>query len=289
MDAAFCAPLVPRRDPDGHKFSFGRVTTVCGSLDFAGAAYLAALGAARGGAGLVVMALPTPLRPVLAARLPEAVLVGMPVDDRGEIDSEAALRAIEQHKPDALVVGPGLEESASNARLVLDLIAGAGPPAVIDAGALNMLAQTPDWFRRTGRALVLTPHPGEFARLTGEQAGATDGERLARAGESARQFGHVLVLKGARTVVAAPDGRRAVAPFANPLLATAGSGDVLAGLIGALLGQGAAPFDAACLGVYLHGRAGERLSESFGDSGALASEIADQIPAARRELAAHST
>ena len=288
LDAEYCRGLLPARDPEGHKFTFGRVVCVCGSLDYAGAAYLSGLAAARGGAGLVAMAVPFSLRPALAARLPEAILVALPEFAEGEVKVDAALEAIIGREPDALVVGPGLKETDDYADLVFKLISQVDLPAVIDAGALNMLAKTEDWWEHATGRLVVTPHAGEFERLTGTPVGRDDEERLARATEVAARFGSVVVLKGARTVVAAGDGRAAVAPFANPVLATAGSGDVLAGLIGALLAQGASPFDAACLGVYLHGRAGERLSMRMGNAGVIASDIANELPLSRHELDADS-
>ena len=284
LDDRYCSSLLPRRDPSGHKFSFGRVVTVCGSLDYAGAAYLASLGAARAGAGLVAMAVPASLRPTLAARLPEAILVPLGEFAEGEVRVDDAVAAITAREPSVLVIGPGLNETDDYSALVFALISQFEVPAVLDAGALNMLSSTEEWWERTAGNLVLTPHPGEFARLTGEKVGDGDDERLERAAQAAAKFGQVLVLKGARTVIAAADGRAAVSPFANPVLATAGSGDVLAGAIGALLAQGMEPFDAACLGVFLHGRAGERLSSRFGDAGVLASEIANELPAARHAL-----
>jgi NAD(P)H-hydrate epimerase len=288
LDAEYCRRLLPRRDPEGHKFTFGRVTTIAGSLDFAGAAYLAALGAARGGAGLVAMAVPDSLKRVFAARLPEAVLIGLPQVDGGSIDPDEAFRAILEREPEALVVGPGLKETDDYRRLTTELLTRLTKPAVIDAGAISMFGERPDLARSLKASCVFTPHAGEFARLTGHKPGEGDDGRVSSARAAAMDLGQVVVLKGARTVIAAPDGRTAIAPFANAALATAGSGDVLAGLIGALLAQGAEPFEAACLGVYLHGRAGERLSWRFGDAGVLASDIAHELPMTRHELDAHS-
>jgi NAD(P)H-hydrate epimerase len=158
---------------------------------------------------------------------------------------------------------------------------------VLDGGALNLLAAERAWAAAAepGR-FVLTPHPGEFGRLTGRDVADDDGERAARCAEAARDFGQVVVLKGAHTVICAPDGRAAVAPFENPALASAGTGDVLAGTIGGLLAQGLAPFDAACLGVYLHGAAAERVRERLGDAGLLASDLPLEIALVRRQLAA---
>jgi NAD(P)H-hydrate epimerase len=184
------------------------------------------------------------------------------------------------------VVGCGLSETDGYRELVLGLIAREGPAMVVDGGALNLLARSGRWWVASKRDCVLTPHPGEYARLMGTPAGASADERSVSAMAAAQRFGQVVVLKGANTVVAGPDGRVAVAPFANAALATAGSGDVLAGTIGSLMAQRLAPIDAACLGVWLHGRAGERVSERLGDSGLIASDLPYEIAVARHELAA---
>ena len=171
-------------------------------------------------------------------------------------------------------------------KLVVGLVARSGPPTVVDGGALNLLSRGGNWWIGAQRECVMTPHPGEFARVTGEGGPTSDDdERLERCKEAAGRFGQVVVLKGAHTVIASPDGRAAVAPFANPALATAGSGDVLAGLIGALLAQGMAPFDAACLGVFMHGMAGERIGQRLGDAGLLASDLPYEIALVRHDLA----
>jgi NAD(P)H-hydrate epimerase len=214
----------------------------------------------------------------------EATTFGL-AERHGDIDPAAAGHALKTLEPSALVVGPGLAETDGYRDLVLGLVARPGPAMVVDGGALNLLSKNGEWWNPPGRELVLTPHPGEFARLTGEMVAADDEIRRERASQAARRFAQVVVLKGARTVVAAPDGRVALAPFANAALATAGSGDVLAGLIGALLAQGLKPFDAACLGVYLHGAAGERMSSRLGDSGLLASDLPLEVALARQQLA----
>jgi hydroxyethylthiazole kinase-like uncharacterized protein yjeF len=162
-----------------------------------------------------------------------------------------------------------------------------GAPLVVDGGGLNLLATLGEWWTDVRRPLILTPHPGEFGRLTGESP-ISDLERLSTARAAAARFGQVVVLKGARTVVCAPGEKSAVASVANSALATAGSGDVLAGTIGSLLAQGLQPFDAACLGVYLHARSGERLSWRLGNAGVLAGDIANELPPTRHELDAHS-
>ena len=284
LDAAYCIGLLPRRDPEGHKGTFGTVVCVAGSLDYLGAALLTAMSAVRGGAGLVVLAVPESLQSIVAGRVPEVVTLGLPRD------APAAFKRIEGVRPDALVIGPGLTDDADNYKLIVGILRSGGVPAVLDAGALTALAFTPNQLERKGhgRECILTPHPGEFARLIGAPVGGTDDERRLACASAATRFGQVVVLKGAHTVIAEPGGQVAVSPFANASLATAGSGDVLSGLIGALLAQGTTPFDAACLGVYLHGRAGERLSFRFGDSGLAASDLPIEIALARHELSAHS-
>ena len=288
LDDIAAAAWLPVRLPRGHKRSNGWLVCVAGSLDYAGAALLCAMAAARAGAGLVVLAVPASLQALFAGRVAEAVTLGLPETD-GEVDVEAALAAISGREPTALLVGPGLRASAANDRLVRRLLAGDGAPEdvpmVVDAGALNMLAAGADWWPRAARRLVLTPHPGEFARLTGSPLSDDDDERAERAQGAAGRFGQVVVLKGANTVIADADGRVARAPFVNAALSTAGTGDVLAGTIGALLAQGVAPFEAACAGVYLHGTAAARVSERLGDSGLIASDLPLEVAHVRHRLA----
>jgi NAD(P)H-hydrate epimerase len=155
---------------------------------------------------------------------------------------------------------------------------------VIDADGLNALAKHPGWHERCRRPAILTPHPGEMARLTGTSVADVQADRLNVATRAAAEWGHVVVLKGAHTIIAAPDGRAAISPFANPLLAIAGTGDVLAGTIAGLVAQGVAPFDAAACGVYIHALAADELAGDLGDRGMLASELLPAIPRAIRTV-----
>jgi len=284
LDERAAAALLPRRDPDSHKGTYGTLICVCGSLDYAGAALLCGRAAARTGAGLVALAVPASLQSLFAGRVPELITIGLPEGGDGDIDAMGAGHGLKPYEATAIAFGPGLKETDGYAEFLQGLLAREGAPMVVDASGLNMLAKRDGWWRNVKRPLVLTPHPGEFARLMGAPAGTSDEERLTSAAGAAQRFGQIVVLKGAHTVVAAPDGRVGVAQFANAALATAGTGDVLTGTIGALLAQGVTPFDAARLGVYLHGRAGELVSEWVGDSGLLASDLHDQLPIARREL-----
>lgn len=284
LDDAAATQLLPVRDERSHKGSHGTLICVCGSAEYVGAALLAASAATRSGAGLVALAVPGSLHALFAGRVVEAITITLPEAD-GDVDSEGAAQALAEREASALVIGCGLRESEGYRRLVIDLLGRPGPPAVVDGGALNLLARTSEWWRDVRRGCVLTPHPGEFERLMGSGAGSADEQRLERAIEAAGRFGQVVVLKGARTVIAAADGRRALAPFANPALASAGTGDVLAGAIGALLAQGLAPFEAAWLGVHLHGMAGERVRARLGDAGLVASDLPIELALARAELA----
>ncbi len=296
LDDEAAARLIPERPARGHKGTFGKLLVLAGSLDYAGAALLVCRAAGRSGAGLVTLAVPESLQPLFAAKVVEATTMALPEDDVEEVDPEPALARILDHEHDALVVGPGLRPGLATVELVRALLAGADepPPAVVDAEALRALASIDGWWSAVTRPCVLTPHPGEFARL---RAGSghppeddgdlvdDDAARAAAAGAAATEWRQVVVLKGARTVIAAPDGGLAVAPFENPALGSGGTGDVLAGTIGALLAQGLDPYDAARLGVYLHGLAGESVRERIGDAGLLASDLPDQIAVARKRLA----
>ncbi|MFM2105132.1 MAG: hypothetical protein RL338_164 [Chloroflexota bacterium] len=297
LDDASAIPLLPVRDERGHKGTFGTLLVVAGSLDYAGAALLVCRAAGRAGAGLVTLAVPESLQPLFAAKVVEATTMALPEDDVEEVDPEPALGRILDHEHDALVVGPGLRPGLSTAELIGALLAspdGAGTPAVVDAEALRALASFDGWRDAIRRPAVLTPHVGEFRRLRAGSGADPDGDgdlvrddaaRVAAARAAATEWGQVVVLKGARTVVASPDAA-VVAPFANPGLATGGTGDVLSGVIGALLAQGLAPWDAARLGVHLHGLAGEALRERLGDAGLLAGDLVEELPHARRRLAA---
>jgi ADP-dependent NAD(P)H-hydrate dehydratase / NAD(P)H-hydrate epimerase len=283
IDEITAAALLPERDPRGHKGSFGRLVAVAGSLPYAGAALMAGMAALRAGGGLVTLCLPASLQPVLAGRVPELMTHGLAETAPYEIDPVAAASEIAELPHDVLLIGPGLPPTAAVTRLVAAVLRSRGVPAVVDAGALAALATTPGWWERLGRPVVVTPHPGEFARL-GREPGQEDDERRAAATAAAHEWGVVVVLKGAHTVVAAPDGRDLSAPFEVPALATGGTGDVLAGVIASLAGQGLAPFEAAALGVYLHARAGEDVSSHLGDAGLMATDLLAAIPRVRRHL-----
>jgi NAD(P)H-hydrate epimerase len=298
LDDAIAAGLLPERPIRGHKGSFGKLLVIAGSIDYAGAALLVCRAAGRAGAGLVTLAVPESLQPLFAAKVVEATTMALPEDDLEEIDPEPALARILDHDHDAIVVGPGLRPGLATAELVRELLAGPGDdtpqPVVLDAEALRSLASMERWWEGDRRPAVMTPHAGEFERLR-EGSGHSPGDdgdlidddaaRAEAARDAASTWGLVVVLKGAKTVVAAPDGSVAIAPFENPALASGGTGDVLSGTIGSLLAQGMEPFAAARLGVYLHGLAGDAMRERFGDAGLLASDLPEAIAIARKRLA----
>ena len=298
LDDDAASALLPERPGRGHKGSFGKLLVLAGSLDYAGAALLVCNSAARTGAGLVTLAVPESLQPLFAAKVVEATTMGLPEDDVEELEPDDALTRILDHEHDAIVVGPGLRPGLATRAFIEDLLVAAEDPSaapiVLDAEALRGLASTDNWWEGVRRPAVLTPHVGEFRRLRAGSGHAPDEDgdliaddaaRARAAAAAAVEWGHVVVLKGARTVIASQTGETAVAPFENPALATGGTGDVLSGAIGSLLAQGLRPFDAACLGVYLHGLAGDAVRERLGDSGLLASDLPFEIALARRRLA----
>jgi NAD(P)H-hydrate epimerase len=283
LDAGLAASLLPERDPRGHKGTFGHVLAVAGSLDYAGAALMCGAAALRSGCGLVTLCLPASLQPHVAGRVPELVTRGLPEVAPGEVEAGAAAALVTELPHDALLLGPGLAPGRATTGLVQRLLAVDGPPAVIDAGALQALASVPGWYGRTRRRCVLTPHPGELRRL-GREPGTAAGERRLAAIEAAAVWRQVVVIKGAGTVIARPDGVAWLASFEVAALGSAGSGDVLAGVVASLMAQGLAPFEAAALGVYLHARAGQQVAERLGDAGLMATDLLDEIPLARRHL-----
>ncbi len=278
---------LPARPSGGNKGTFGRVLVVAGSERYAGAARLASLGALRSGAGLVTLACTATVQQLVAANASEVTY--LPLADRdGAIAAEAAVAVVRASGGyDALLLGPGLaqgREQEAFVRQLLFSLSEDAPPVVIDADGLNNLAKLPRWWERVAPRCVLTPHPGEHSRLTRTSIEGIQRDRLSSARDAAREWRQVVVLKGAYTVVAAPDGRAGVSPYANPALASAGTGDVLAGAIAGLLAQGLSPFDAACCGVYLHAAAAEGLRAETGDAGMLAGDLLPELPRTVREL-----
>ncbi len=267
----------PSRLPDTHKGSFGHLMMICGSYGMAGAAILAGRAALRGGVGLLTVALPKSIYPLVAGAVPEAVFLPLPETEEGVL-SMAALSTLRRalNGKTALVIGPGLGRGESVRRLVGALLKAANCPVLMDADGLNALAQHIDMLETTNAPCVLTPHPGEMARLVGTDTVAVQADRAGVAGSFARRFGVTLVLKGHRTLVATPHTLREN-PTGNPGMATGGSGDVLSGMIGSLLAQGISPDKAAIAGVYLHGLAGDRAAERLSQHSMLPSDMIAEL------------
>jgi NAD(P)H-hydrate epimerase len=271
-------PPLPPRAPDSHKGDFGRVLIVAGSRGMSGAAVLCSTAALRGGAGLVRAAVPADVLPIVAAGNPCFMTAPLPHDADGRLAAEAAAEVLRlAAASDVIAAGPGLGQAPAVAAVVRALLARTASPLVLDADALNALAGQTEALR--GRAVppVLTPHPGEFARLIGRKVSGDPAERQDLAARFAAEHGVVVLLKGHGTVVT--DGRRVyVNRTGNPGMATGGSGDVLTGLIAALLGQHLEPFAAAQLGAHLHGLAGDLARDDVGEVSLIATDLIAYLP-----------
>ena len=278
--------LVPARSAESHKGDFGRVLVVAGSLGRSGAAHLAALGALRSGAGLVTIATPKSCLPIVAAMAPEYMTEGLEETTAGTVDY-AALDRVLDFKADVIAVGPGLGQSPGTAAFVHGLLERAGVPLVLDADALNAFSGDPDRLvGRDGVDVVITPHPGEMARLLNTSVEAVQHDRLRHATEFAARHRVHVVLKGHRTIIAGPDNRAFINLTGNSGMATGGTGDLLTGMIAAWFGQ-LLDAEAACkLAVYLHGAAGDLAEADEGDVALVASDVAARLGDAVMELTA---
>lgn len=271
---------LPARKRGAHKYTFGKVLVVAGSKKYVGAAYLAGAAAYRVGAGLVTLAVPDPIYPILAAQLPEATWEPLPSESGFIAEGAADVVRTAMGKADALILGPGWGTEQTTLNFLRSLLktweqiasttrSHALLGMLIDADGLRLLAQIEGWPDLLPKPVVLTPHPGEMATLTGLDKDEIQKDRVGIARKFAARWGHVVLLKGAFTVVAAPDGRTVIEPFATPALAKAGSGDVLSGIIGGLLAQGLAPFEAAVAGAFMHGKAAEAATGLHGNTASI--------------------
>ncbi len=272
-------PTLGRRPADSHKGTFGHVLVVAGSRGMSGAAILCASAAIRGGAGLVTLAAPEPVMLPAATANPCYLTMPLPADEHGQLTAAAEPIILPAAARCTVVAcGPGLGQGSGVTRVVIDLLARAAKPCVLDADGLNAVARTPESLRRRD-PLVITPHPGEFARLLGISAAAVQADRETQAVRFAGARGVILVLKGHETLVT--DGRRLYRnSTGNPGMATGGTGDVLTGLIAALIGQKLEAFAAAQLGVYLHGLAGDLARDAVGEISLTATDLLAWLPRA---------
>lgn len=281
-------PLLPPRPLQSHKGTYGRALLLAGSYGMSGAALLAAEAALRGGAGLVYLGAAPDLRPTLEGKLKEVIVKELPGDGEGNLDAAGFSRILEEALGcQALAMGPGVLPGTSTLDLMRELLGKLTLPIVLDAGALGALARDSSLLQLKDKPpLVLTPHPGEMARLLGIDVEAVQRQRWELAAAQAREWGCILVLKGANTVIGLPGGELYVNTTGNPALATAGSGDVLTGLIAAMLAQGLSAERGAIAGVYLHGLAADLMVKDGGLRGHHAGDLLPYIPAAFRELEA---
>jgi len=277
-------PILPPRRADSNKGNYGRVLVVAGSRGMSGAAVLSASAALRGGAGLVYLAVPEGIQDRVATANPCYLTVALPQDDHGQIAGRALAELLPLLQAnDVAALGPGLGRSQELTTLVGSVLAQARVPVVLDADGLNALEHRSEELRHHAGPVVITPHPGEFARLTGSRVADVQARRQELAAQFAAEHRVVVVLKGQGTVVT--DGRRVhVNSTGNPGMATGGTGDVLTGLVAALLGQGLEPFAAAHLGVHVHGLAGDLARDERGEVSLIASDLLDFLPYAFRNL-----
>jgi ADP-dependent NAD(P)H-hydrate dehydratase / NAD(P)H-hydrate epimerase len=282
IEQADVARVLPPRPRDAHKGTFGHALIVAGAPGKAGAAGLAAQAALRAGAGLVTAASPSEARPEVASFAPEVMTTGIPAGDPG---AALAFLLAECAGKTAVALGPGLGRAAKTESWIRRFVAVCPAPLVLDADGLNAFEGSASALGRGRRTLVLTPHPGEMARLLATTARVVQRDRIAAARALARTAKAIVVLKGMATLVATPDGRIFVNGTGNPGMATGGSGDVLTGLLAGLLAQQPDPLEAVLLGVRIHGRAGDLAAGALGETGLVAGDILDCIPSALRELA----
>ncbi|HEC77531.1 MAG TPA: NAD(P)H-hydrate dehydratase [candidate division WOR-3 bacterium] len=273
--------LMPFRAPEGNKGTFGNILIIAGARGFSGAAAMAAVSAIKSGAGLVRLAAPIGIMDALESKLLEIVKVPLEQTDKETI-SPAALQTLIPHleKSDVVVVGPGITCHPETAEFVFKLLPALKKPLIIDADALNILAQDITFFKKLRAPFIITPHPGELSRLINLPPREINLRRIDLAPELAKKFNGILILKGAPTVIASPDGKIYVNPTGNSGLASAGSGDVLVGMISGFIGQGATPFDASLLGVFLHGLCADLAMENNNEYSLTAGDLIGHIPRA---------
>ena len=265
--------ILPDRDPFAHKGKFGKILLLCGSEGFTGAAALAAMGALRSGAGLVFLGVPRSIYAIAAVKLTEAIVFPLP-DVDGKLSCEAIPEILDRlPKMDAVLLGPGLGQSQGVSEVVKAVLEHGECPVVLDADGINVMAKHMDVLRGRKGTTILTPHDGEFARL----GGVIGEDRVAAAEAMAKDLGAIVLLKGHRTTIT--DGSTTyINRTGNPGMAVGGSGDVLAGIIISLLGQGIAPLEAAACGAWLHGAAGDRCAAEIGQYGMLPTDMLNVLP-----------
>ncbi|MBI5191660.1 MAG: NAD(P)H-hydrate dehydratase [Nitrospirae bacterium] len=288
LTAEAVSGFIPRRGPDTHKGTYGHLFILAGSVGKTGAAVLAAQAALRSGAGLVTVGVPESLNGIFEEKLTEAMTVPLPETPERSLASSGLERILEELEgKSAVAIGPGMSTNTDTAKLVESLLPRLKVPMLIDADGLNILALHDHLAGLINVPAVLTPHPGEMGRLLGVLAREVQADRPAAALDLAAEVGKHVVLKGARTLIASPDGEFWINPTGNPGMATAGTGDVLTGIISSFIAQGLSVMDAARLGVYVHGLAGDLAASDKGQSGLIAGDIIDMVPNGLTMLSGH--
>ena len=265
--------LLPDRDPFAHKGDFGKILLLCGSRGYTGAAYFAAMGALRSGAGLVFLGVPESIYAIEAVKLNEPVVFPLP-DEGGKLSADAVPEILERlPKVDAVLIGPGLGQSDGTLAVTKAVLEKAQCPVLLDADGINVLSAHRDILRGRTCSTILTPHDGEFARI----GGVIGNDRMASASALAKDLGCIVLLKGHETCITDGDTGY-INHTGNPGMAVGGSGDVLAGIITGLLGQGIGPLEAAACGAWLHGAAGDLCAEELGQYGMLPTDMLSALP-----------
>lgn len=281
-----CRGLIRKREADSHKGTYGHLLVLAGSPGKSGAAVLCADAALRAGSGLVTLGVPESISPAVEEKTTEVMSVSLKSSKDGTFHPDAheeVLRELEGKKT-ALAVGPGISTSKSTGKFLEKVVTQCEVPAVLDADALNIISKNPEILRKTKVPAVITPHPGEMARLCGAGTKQVQSDRVGISTRFSEQYGCYVVLKGARTVVSTPGGEMFINPTGNSAMATAGTGDVLTGIIGGLAAQGYGSLQSCLLGVFLHGHAADLLLDETGAAGFTASEISRKIPASRNSV-----
>jgi len=270
----FIDGIIPQRNPESDKNTFGRTLLVCGSEGYTGAAYFAAQGAVRMGGGVITLAVPEKAWPVLAVKLEEPVVRPLPSTTDGMLSIDALPRLLElAGKADAILIGCGLGRSDAVTQIVLTLLREAKCPVVLDADGINAISTHKNVMRYAAYPPVLTPHSGEFARLSGVSKPSP-----VYISEFAEEYGCILLYKAHRTLIAAPDGRLFRNNSGNPGMSKGGSGDILAGMLVSLCGQGIPPMEAACAAVWLHGKAGDLAANELSEYGMTPRDMLGCLP-----------
>lgn len=278
--------MLPIRCRDTHKGTYGKVFVAAGSRGMTGSGVMAATAALKSGAGLVLLGVPESLQGIVDAKVLEIMTKGLADKGKGVLDTACTVELLEEaHRSSSFLIGPGLTSGESIKGIMAEIITNCSVPTVIDADGLNAIADNVEILRHHKAETVITPHPGEMARLMGCTTNKVQADRRGAAKSFAESHGVITVLKGNETVIALPEGRIFTNPTGNPGMATAGSGDVLAGIIAGFLAQGFTASDAALCGVYIHGAAGDTAAREIGEYGLTAGDIIEKIPHTIKNIA----